>query len=58
MTLHDSYARFTPYELAFPDQDLLDELIVGIEEEAKNQDADLSDPNTFFAMGRVDAFVR
>ena len=33
MTLHDSYARFTPYELAFPDQDLLDELIVGINEE-------------------------
>ena len=58
MTLHDSYARFTPYELAFPDQDLLDELIVGIDEEAKSRDVDLSDPDAFFTMGRVDAFVR
>jgi hypothetical protein len=58
MTLHDSYARFTPYELAFPNLDRLEELILGVEEEAKNQGVDLSDLNTFFAMGHVDAFVR
>ena len=58
MTLHDSYARFTPYELAFPARDLLDELIVGIEEEAGRRGMDSSDLNAFFTMGRVDAFVR
>lgn len=58
MTLHDSYARFTPYELAFPTLDRLVELIVRIEEEANNQGVDLSDLNTFLAMGTVDAFVR
>ena len=58
MTLHDSYARFTPYELAFPNLDHLEELILGVEEEAKNQGLDLSNLNTFFAMGHVDAFVR
>ena len=58
MTLHDSYARFTPYELAFPNLDHLEELILRVEEEAKNQGLDLSNPNTFFAMGHVDAFVR
>ena len=58
MTLHDSYARFTPYELAFPTLDRLVELIVRIEEEANNQGVDLSDLNTFLAMGTDDAFVR
>ena len=58
MTLHDSYARFTPYELAFPARDLLDELIVGIEEEAGRRGMDSSDLNAFFTMERVAAFVR
>ena len=58
MTLHDSYARFTPYELAFPALDRLEELIVRIAEEANNQNLDLSDLNTFLALGAVDTFVR
>jgi len=58
MTLHDSYARFTPYELAFPKLDRLEELIVRIEQEVKAQSVDLSNLNTFFAMEPLDAFVR
>ena len=58
MTLHDAYARFTPYELAFPDSAALEALLIDIDEEAAHRGADPSDPDAFIMMGAVGAFVR
>ena len=58
MTLHDSYARLTPYEIAFQDPDAVDALIVDIEREAEGRGADPSNPQAFITMGSVGAFVR
>jgi hypothetical protein len=58
MTLHDRYARRTPYEIAFPNQADLDALTLEIAEEAEGRGTDSSNPQTFVTMGSVGAFVR
>jgi hypothetical protein len=58
MTLHDLYARLTPYEIAFHDRDALRALIVEIEREAEGRGADPSSPQSFITMGSVGTFVR
>ena len=58
MTLHDAYARLTPYEIAFQDKAALQALIVEIAEEVEGRGADPSSPQSFVTMGSVGAFVR
>ncbi len=58
MTLHDLYARLTPYEIAFQDRADVEALIVEIAEEAERRGADPSSPQAFITMGSVGAFVR
>ena len=58
MTLHDAYARLTPYEIAFQDRDALQALIGEITQEAEGRGADPSLPHAFITMGSVGAFVR
>ena len=58
MTLHDLYARLTPYEIAFQDQDAVEALMVEIKKEAEGRGADPSSPQAFITMGSVGAFVR
>ena len=58
MTLHDRYARLTPYEIAFPDRDALQALIFEIAEEVEGRGADPSNPHAFITMGAVGDFVR
>ena len=58
MTLHDAYARLTPYEIAFQDRAALQALIIEITEEADGRGTDPSSPQAFIMMGAVGAFVR
>lgn len=58
MSLHDEYARVTPYELAFPDTGRAEALVASVEEEAEGRGVPLDDPTAFLTLGAVDAFVR
>ena len=58
MSLHDDYARVTPYELAFEDPQRIDELASAVEEEAAGRGVASRDLNGFLTLGTVDAFVR
>lgn len=58
MSLHDEYARVTPYELAFPEPGRARALVEAVEEEAEGRGVSLDDPNAFLTLGTVDAFVR
>jgi hypothetical protein len=58
MSLHDDYARITPYELAFGEPERADELVRAVEEEAAGRGADPDAPHAFVTMGAVEAFVR
>lgn len=58
MALHDSYARRTPYELAFPDPDAADALVRSVEEEAQARGLDPAALPTFFLLAAVGDFVR
>jgi hypothetical protein len=58
MSLHDEYARLTPYELAFQSPSVADGLVEAVREESEGRGADPEDPLAFLTMGSVDAFVR
>lgn len=58
MSLHDAYARTTPFELAFPDAGEVDRLIAELEEEARGRGADPGDPGSFVTMGSVGSFIQ
>lgn len=58
MSLHDAYARLTPYELAFQDAGRASELLGAVGEEAEARGADVHDLNGFLTLGAVEAFVR
>lgn len=58
MSLHDAYARRTPFELAFEERSVAEELAGRIEEEASARGADPSDPISFLTLGSVAEFVR
>lgn len=58
MTLHDAWARRTPWELAFGDPEAADELVRRVEEEAGARGADVDDPTSFMTVGAVADFVR
>jgi hypothetical protein len=57
MSLHDAYARLTPFELTFEDGDAAAALSERIQEEAAGRGADPDDPHQFVTMGEVGAFV-
>lgn len=58
MSLHDEYARTTPYELAFRERANAEALVAEVEVEADRRGADPEDPNAFVTMGSVVAYVR
>jgi hypothetical protein len=58
MSLHDDYARVTPFEIAFPDQDAVERLVREIAEEASARGVDPELPGIFVTLGAVGDFVR
>ena len=53
MSLHDRYARVTPYELSFPNLDWARDAFVAVKEEAEARGVDRSDPALFILLGSV-----
>ena len=51
MSIHDRYARLTPYELAFGDLDVARERFRGLEREARERGLDLAEPARLPALG-------
>lgn len=58
MSLHDAYARVTPYEIAFQDAEHVAELASTVNREAGARGVDVHDLQGFLTLGTVDAFVR
>lgn len=58
MSLHDAYARITPFELAFQEPERADRLEQAIEEEAAARGTDSEVPHSFVTMAAVEAFAR
>lgn len=58
MSLHDEYARMTPFEIAFPEEAALEELVEDVREEAAGRRVDPSSPGIFLTLGSVTDFVR
>jgi len=57
MSLHDAYARATPFEVAFPDPDGLSALAVAVAEETAARGVDPAGLGAFVTLGAVGAFV-
>ena len=58
MSLHDAFARFTPYELSFPDLDFARAHFQAIREEAEARAADLRDPSAFVMLAAAGEALR
>lgn len=58
MSLHDAYARLTPYELLFEDEQAAADLAAAVEEESAGRGADPEVLHAFLTMGAVTDFVR
>jgi hypothetical protein len=58
MSLHDAYARFTPFELLFSEVSDAESLAVAVQEEAEGRGADVDQPHAFVTMGAVTDFIR
>lgn len=58
MSLHDAYARRTPFELAFPDEEALDDFVRSVEAEAEMHGVDASNRVAFSMLGAAGAAVR
>jgi hypothetical protein len=57
MSLHDTYARLTPWELTFQTPEKAETLSRSVAEEAEGRGADADEPHAFVTMGAVGAFV-
>lgn len=57
MSLHDAYARTTPFEIAFPDEGALERLTTEVLEEASARGLDPSHLGAFVTLGAVAEFV-
>ena len=57
MSLHDEYARTTPFEVAFPDRGRFDALVVSVADEAAARGTDPTVPDAFVAFASVGAFL-
>jgi hypothetical protein len=58
MSLHDAYARVTPWELALPGVDEGRDLVTAVMEEAAGRGADPSIPHSFVTMAAVEALAQ
>lgn len=58
MSLHDEYARLTPYEIVFPDPERARALFGLVAQEAEERDLDLTDPHLFGMTASVASFIR
>ncbi len=58
MSLHDAYARLTPFELLFSDPAEAEALWSRVSEESAGRGADVHDPHAFVTMGTVTDFIR
>jgi len=58
MSLHDEYARVTPFEIAFPDGSFVDRLVESIDQEASSRGVDAQLPGVFTTLGSVGDAVR
>lgn len=58
MSLHDAYARLTPFEIAFPEGREIDGLVEAIREEVSGRGVDPSLPGVFHTLGSVEGFLR
>jgi len=58
MSLHDEYARLTPFELTFPTSDEAESFFRQVAEEAEARGAQTEDLQQFLMLGSVGAFVR
>jgi len=58
MSLHDEYARQTPFELTFPDATEADDFFRRVAEEAEARGAQVDDLQQFLMLATVGAFVR
>ena len=57
MSLHDAYARLTPFELAFPSRERFDALVASVSSEAVERGTDPTLPDAFVAFASVGAFL-
>lgn len=58
MSLHDAYARLTPFEFLFTHSSEADTLASAVAEEAAGRGADVDEPHAFVTMGAVTEFIR
>ena len=58
MTLHDAYARTTPWELTFESAEAARAFAASVSEESEGRGADPEVPEAFLTMGAVDHFIR
>jgi hypothetical protein len=58
MPVHDAYARITPFELLLPEEEFADKRFPAIGEEAKEREADLTDPERFALLSEAGAILR
>lgn len=57
MSLHDEYARLTPFEIAFPDRARFDALVEAVAAEAERRSVDPTLLDVFAALESVGAFL-
>ena len=57
MSLHDAYARTTPFEIAFPDRERLEALAASSAEEAARRGVDPSALDAFVGLASVGAYL-
>lgn len=57
MSLHDAYARVTPFEIAFPDRDIVERLGRDVDEESSSRGVDPQMPDVFITLGAVGDFL-
>ena len=58
MSLHDDYARVTPFEIVFRTDEEVEALARAVAEEAAGRGVDPTDLGGFLTLGSVEAFVR
>ncbi|MGB0542895.1 MAG: hypothetical protein ACPGPI_04195 [Longimicrobiales bacterium] len=58
MSLHDAYARTTPWELTFQSAEVARDFAAAVSEESEGRGADPEVPEAFLTMGAVDHFIR
>ncbi|MDX1494884.1 MAG: hypothetical protein R3253_12525 [Longimicrobiales bacterium] len=58
MSLHDAYARVTPFELLLPEEGRMDALGEAAMEEARGRGVSAEELSGFLTLGAVEAFVR